>query len=145
MLYYIRNSFMSANDTKTPTTPISSNILDKIMGSKTQSSLNEFSPWDLVNELLAGLKDRDREILASRFGLNGTEIETLETIGKKYTLTRERVRQIEKDCLTQLQKKHLPNLEDALQLVFDTILEHGSIMSEDYLIQTLGLNKNQAQ
>ncbi len=133
---------MSDNETKSPTGPINSNILDRIMGSKTQSSLNDFSVLDLVQELLLQLKDRDREILSSRFGLAGVEIETLETIGKKYNLTRERVRQIEKDSLNGLKKKNLPALEKALQLIFDTILEHGSIISEDFLIQTLGLSKN---
>ncbi len=133
---------MAENETKTPTGPINSNILDRIMGSKTQSSLNDFSVLDLVQELLTQLKDRDREILSSRFGLAGTEIETLETIGKKYNLTRERVRQIEKDSLNGLKKKSLPALEKALQLIFDTILEHGSIISEDFLIQTLGLSKD---
>ncbi len=133
---------MADNETKNPTGPINSNILDRIMGSKTQSSLNDFSVLDLVQELLSQLKDRDREILSSRFGLSGAEIETLETIGKKYNLTRERVRQIEKDSLNGLKKKNLPALEKALQLIFDTILEHGSIISEDFLIQTLSLSKN---
>src|SRR3989338_1561227 len=92
---------MSDSETKN-INPISSNILDKVMGSQTQSNLSEFQPTSMVNSLLLGLKQRDREILGHRFGLAGMEIETLEAIGKKFNLTRERVRQIEKDSLAGL-------------------------------------------
>ncbi|MEO8065715.1 MAG: sigma factor-like helix-turn-helix DNA-binding protein [Candidatus Doudnabacteria bacterium] len=119
-----------------------SNILDQIMGSQTQTSLNDFQPIVLVNDLLSRLKERDREILSKRFGLSGKEIETLESIGKKNNLTRERVRQIEKDSLNLLKQQHFPPLEKALQLIFDTIVEHGSIMSEDSLMQTTLISKS---
>jgi hypothetical protein len=119
----------------------SSSILDKIIGSQTQVSLNNFQPISLVESLLLLLKDRDREILAKRFGLDGQEVETLETIGKRYNLTRERVRQIEKDSLTNLKNQNIVALDSALQLIFDTIVEHGNIMSEDFLLQTLLVNK----
>lgn len=122
-----------------------SHILDAIIGSQTQVSLNNFEPASLVNELLALLKDRDCEILNKRFGLKGSEVETLESIGKRHNLTRERVRQIEKDCMLQLSKKKVPQLDIALQLLFDTIVEHGGIMSEEYLSQTvLGVRTNSA-
>lgn len=121
---------------------MSENILDKIMGSQTQSNLSQFEPLSLVGTLLATLKERDRQILDYRFGLEGMEIETLEAIGKRYNLTRERVRQIEKDSLSHLQKKKLPELDAALQLIFDTIVEHGNIMSEEYLMQTVLVNKS---
>ncbi len=89
------------------------------MGSKTQSSLNDFSVLDLVQELLAQLKERDREILSSRVGLAGMEIETLETIGKKYNLTRERVRQIEAKALRKLRHPtRSRRLRNFLELTF---------------------------
>lgn len=118
-----------------------SSILDAIMGSQTQTSLNNFEPARLVSQLLALLKERDREIVKRRFGLEGQEIETLEAIGQKYTLTRERVRQIEKDSVAFLKKKHPKEMQEALQLVFDTVIEHGNIMSEDFLMHTMLLNK----
>ncbi len=133
---------MAENDNKNSPSPINSNILDKIMGSQTQSNLNDFQPNNLVATLLASLKERDREILGKRFGLEGMEIETLESIGKKYSLTRERVRQIEKDSLNFLKKQKLQELENALQLIFDSIHEHGSIMSEEMIMQTMQVGKN---
>lgn len=120
-------------------------ILDQIMGSQTQSSLNDFQPVSLVSELLTRLKERDREIVAKRFGLSGQAVETLEAIGKNHNLTRERVRQIEKDSLNSLKKKHLPQLEQGLQLIFNTILEHGNIMSEEFLMATMLVGKSDEQ
>ncbi|OGE88561.1 MAG: hypothetical protein A3J07_02475 [Candidatus Doudnabacteria bacterium RIFCSPLOWO2_02_FULL_49_13] len=131
---------MSDSETKN-INPISSNILDKVMGSQTQSNLSEFQPTSMVNSLLLGLKQRDREILGHRFGLAGMEIETLEAIGKKFNLTRERVRQIEKDSLAGLRKNKSSAKDQALSLIFDTILEHGHIMSEEFLIQIMLLDK----
>ena len=128
--------------TEESNTPGASSILDQIMGSQTQTSLSEFMPVNLVLDLLASLKDRDREILSKRFGLDGAEIETLEAIGKRYKLTRERVRQIEKDSLNLLKKKKGKQLEESLQLIFDMILEHGNIMSEEFLMQSILTNKS---
>ncbi len=122
-----------------------SNILDHIMGTQTQSNLNDFQPASLVNTLLSTLKDRDREILSKRFGLSGVDVETLEEIGKKHNLTRERVRQIEKDSLNFLKKQNSAELQKALQVIFDTIKDYGSILSEEYLMQIMQVGKNDKQ
>lgn len=118
-----------------------SHILDTIMGTQAQNSLSSFEPGLIVTRSLLLLKERDREILNKRFGLDGNEIETLETIGKKYTLTRERVRQIERDSVLVLKKKKLPELVKSLEVIFDTIHEHGDIMSEEMLMLALLMNK----
>jgi DNA-directed RNA polymerase delta subunit len=120
-----------------------SSILDTIMGSQTQSNLVKFEPGVLVSTLLNLLKERDREIVTKRFGLNGVEVETLEAIGKKNNLTRERVRQIEKDSVNFLKKSKTKELQQALELVFDTIIEHGNIMSEEFLIQTMLVGRDE--
>jgi hypothetical protein len=122
-----------------------SSILDTIMGSQTQTSLNNFEPARLVGTLLAMLKDRDRQIVTKRFGLEGQEVETLESIGQKYSLTRERVRQIEKDSVAFLKKKNSRELQQALQLIFDTVVEHGNIMGEEFLMKTMLLNRPEAK
>jgi hypothetical protein len=118
-----------------------SSILDTIMGTQTQTNLNNFEPARLVGNLLALLKERDRQIVISRFGLEGQSVETLEAIGQKYNLTRERVRQIEKDSVAFLKKKNVKELQEALQLIFDTVVEHGNIMAEEFLMHSMLLNK----
>jgi len=51
---------------------------------------------------LQALSDRERQVLALRYGLVDEEPKTLEEIGRRLGLTRERVRQIELDCLRRL-------------------------------------------
>jgi RNA polymerase primary sigma factor len=57
-----------------------------------------------VLQWLDELKENEREILMLRFGLNDCEPETLDTIGKRYGVTRERIRQIEAKSLETLRR-----------------------------------------
>ena len=56
-----------------------------------------------INHVLGSLSQREADILQSRFGLNGRKRLTLTELGRRYRLTKERVRQIEKRALQQLQ------------------------------------------
>jgi RNA polymerase primary sigma factor len=51
---------------------------------------------------LAALNDRERNVLILRYGLDNSEPKTLEEIGRRLDLTRERVRQIEGQALKRL-------------------------------------------
>ena len=53
-------------------------------------------------ELMKRLSDRERDVLRMRFGLDGHEQLTLKSTGEKLGITRERVRQIEKEALQKL-------------------------------------------
>ncbi|MDX1659197.1 MAG: sigma-70 family RNA polymerase sigma factor [Nitriliruptorales bacterium] len=55
-----------------------------------------------VTEALAELEDRERDVVMMRFGLSDGECHTLEEIGDKHGVTRERIRQIEKKVLAKL-------------------------------------------
>ncbi|HOK89120.1 MAG TPA: RNA polymerase sigma factor RpoD/SigA [Candidatus Hydrogenedentes bacterium] len=57
---------------------------------------------DQINVLLGKLCDRDAEILRYRFGLIDGKNHTLEDTGAYFNLTRERIRQIEKDAIALL-------------------------------------------
>jgi RNA polymerase primary sigma factor len=63
-----------------------------------------------LNEALAQLTEREAEIISSYFGLNGKHPMTLEEIGEKFNLTRERVRQIKEKCIRQLKESTSPHL-----------------------------------
>jgi RNA polymerase primary sigma factor len=66
-----------------------------------------------LNDALATLTERESEIISCYFGLNGKIPMTLEEIGQKYDLTRERVRQIKEKCITQLKRSTNPHLLQA--------------------------------
>ena len=59
---------------------------------------------DALDEAMAGLQPRDREILRLRFGFETGEVETLETVAKRYGITRERVRQLELHAVSLLRR-----------------------------------------
>jgi RNA polymerase primary sigma factor len=55
-----------------------------------------------LQEALLALQPRERTVLVLRYGLDDQEPKTLEDIGRRLGLTRERVRQIEVECLRRL-------------------------------------------
>jgi RNA polymerase primary sigma factor len=57
---------------------------------------------EALRNALASLPEREREVVAMRYGLGGAEPQTLEEIGRRLGLTRERVRQIELESLRRL-------------------------------------------
>lgn len=69
--------------------------------------------------LLSKLRERDAEVLRLRFGLEGRPRETLEDVGRRYSITRERIRQIEGRALKTASTvgRRLP-LDEALRLAW---------------------------
>src|SRR5580700_1952415 len=59
---------------------------------------------DELSELLEVLDDRERKIIFGRFGLDGGKPKTLEEVGKKFGVTRERIRQLQNIALAKLRK-----------------------------------------
>ena len=66
-----------------------------------------------IEHVLSTLPTREHVILALRFGLNGEEPLTLEQVGRRFGLTRERIRQLEAKALVRL--RH-PSRSMALRL-----------------------------
>jgi RNA polymerase sigma factor (sigma-70 family) len=56
-----------------------------------------------IEEALSSLEPREQDVIRRRYGLGGEEEETLESVGQRYKLTRERIRQIEKKAFEKLQ------------------------------------------
>jgi len=66
--------------------------------------IEDLDKYAHVSEWLEGLSESEREILALRFGLDDREPQTLDTIGRRFGVTRERIRQIEAKSLEKLRK-----------------------------------------
>jgi RNA polymerase primary sigma factor len=73
------------------------------------SDLMEQSLRQEVQESLSVLSPREVQVLSSYFGLNGQKALTLEEIGERYDLTRERVRQIRERAIRRLRKSYNHN------------------------------------
>lgn len=69
----------------------------------------------LVKEVMELLNQREQEVLRLRFGLGTTTDYTLEEIGRKFSVTRERIRQIEAKALRKIRQS---GYSDALKSYF---------------------------
>src|SRR6186713_483994 len=78
----------------------------------TFENLRDKNLRDEVSDLLGVLDEREKKIIFSRFGLDGGKAKTLEEVGKKFGVTRERIRQLQNIALMKLrralQKKEKP-------------------------------------
>lgn len=57
-----------------------------------------------LDELMNQLTERERNILRYRYGLEDFKAHTLEETGRRFGLTRERIRQIENDAMKNLRR-----------------------------------------
>lgn len=83
---------------------------DSTLGDFLENQESE-SPYDMVqnrelatrvNDVLSSLTDREEKIIRLRFGIGEKAEYTLEEIGKRFNVSRERIRQIEKKALNRL-------------------------------------------
>jgi RNA polymerase primary sigma factor len=81
------------------------NLLDVLVNSEGQTPDGELMMDSLKREVaraLSTLTTRESEVISFYFGLNGHQPMTLEEIGMKFSLTRERVRQIKEKATRRL-------------------------------------------
>jgi RNA polymerase primary sigma factor len=64
--------------------------------------VDDIDKYAHVCEWFSTLSENEQEILMLRFGLNDQNPQTLDTIGKRFGVTRERIRQIEAKSLQKL-------------------------------------------
>jgi RNA polymerase nonessential primary-like sigma factor len=85
----------------------SKTLIETIADEQTKDPAESLAEEDIhvsVEECLAQLNDKQREVVERRFGLHGYSVSTLEQVGREIGVTRERVRQIQVDALKKLKK-----------------------------------------
>ena len=104
--------------------PIQDLQIDEVIAPDAQSYYSSPDPFESavtsqthlkVGEILATLKPKEEQVLRLRFGIGIPEALTLEDVGLRYEVTRERVRQIEAKALQRLR---MPSKFDLLACVF---------------------------
>lgn len=88
----------------------------------------------LTEALLATLDQRSRDIVSRRYGIESGVGETLESIGKEYGITRERVRQIQSQARRAL-RGHEAELGPIDGILNDIFTSHGGILAENHIVQ----------
>lgn len=121
-VHKVREVLKISQDTTSLETPVGDDD-DSILGDFIADTAP--SPYDAaskqllkanIEEVLKTLSDREANVLRYRFGLSGGRPMTLEEVGKKFGVTRERIRQIEAKALRKL--KH-PSRRKKLQDYLD--------------------------
>jgi len=95
----------------------------------------------ICSSLLKGLPERAIDVIVRRFGLKTGENETLEAIGETYGITRERVRQIEREGLSKV-KSRIGDYKDILEYFRKTLDSFGGARKESSLVSLFGKEKN---
>ncbi|MBX4199539.1 RNA polymerase sigma factor RpoD [Candidatus Saccharibacteria bacterium] len=95
----VLGDFIEDEDQKTPSESASEQLLK-----------------EQVKQILSTLTEREQKILKLRFGLEDGKSHTLEEVGQEFSVTRERIRQIEAKALAKLRKhKDTRRLHEYLQ------------------------------
>ena len=99
----------ASGDTVSLETPVGdeegSNLGDFVAddaNASTEDKAESFLLREEIDSMLQGLNPREREVIILRFGLETGHPLTLEEVGKRFNVTRERIRQIETAALTKL-------------------------------------------
>jgi DNA-directed RNA polymerase delta subunit len=94
----------------------------------------------ICSNLISDLREKEREVILRRFGLEGLEKETLQSIGESFGICRERVRQIEEAGLAKIKLK-LQKYEKVFQNFLKYFKKYGELRREDILLADLGGEK----
>lgn len=97
---------------------------------KAETATHTLDTEQYVQDILTTIeRDREREIVARRFGLFDRK-ETLEQIGELLGITRERVRQLEKAVIARLkaqaEQDQLPHVQDIQEAILTHLQDHGN-------------------
>lgn len=103
-----------------------------------QVNLAEFDLAKMVEEMFMVLTEKEQDVITRRFSLNNQPKQTLEKIGESFSVTRERVRQIENIALSKLRRTiNNTKFHRINKLSKEIISQRGGIMLEDDLVSEM--------
>jgi len=121
----------------------SKSVIKKIMVEQEEKIRTALDPLIVIMDALNVLKEREREVLVNRFSLTGGRKVTLETIGKKLQITRERVRQIETAAIKRLASNQSKELVQLIKVINSYITSNGGLIDLDGLAKYLKVDTDQ--
>ncbi len=118
---------------------MASSILDTVLSRRDITERESFDALHLMEQVLLLLPAKEVEVLSRRYGLGGEKKQTLETIGQHYQVTRERIRQIERQAIQSLfdNPKFLELIKPFEHVVVSVIQKHGGIMTMEMIAHEL--------
>lgn len=130
-----------------PGEPDKDSLLGRVLSEAESQEKSAAKPFKLVNNILSGLRSRERDVLLARYGLTNDQApkETLESIGHRFSVTRERVRQIENAALKKIGKKYINQLKPLLKIINSYLSANGGIAEIESLASYLNLGEGSAE
>lgn len=93
---------------------------------------------DIIEEMFLVLTSKEKDVIIKRFSLDNKPRKTLESIGQQFSVTRERIRQIEKIALAKLRRTvQTTKLNFVNDIANKVISEHGGVLLESKLISEI--------
>ena len=77
-------------------------LLEDVSAHRPDEAVETVLVVETLTQALSMLSERERRVLELRYGLNGGRPRTLDEVGRNFNVTRERIRQIESQCLRKL-------------------------------------------
>lgn len=111
--------------------------------SKSQQSsrsitLSKLNLAEILEDMFLVLTDKEKDVIVKRFSLNNHPKMTLEKIGQQFSVTRERIRQIEKIALGKLKRTvQSTKLNEISELALELIKNKGGVSTETSLISEI--------
>lgn len=97
-----------------------------------------FNLKEVIDDMFLVLTEKEKDVIIKRFSLNNKPRQTLDKIGKHYSVTRERIRQIENIALNKL-RRTVSNTKLRLinRLAKEIITQEGGVMLESDIINSI--------
>lgn len=96
---------------------------------------NKLNLTEIIEDLFLVLTTKEKEVIIKRFSLDSKPKLTLEKIGQQFSVTRERIRQIEKIALAKLRRTaETTKLNTISKLAKDTLVKNGGVLLETKLV-----------
>lgn len=113
------------------------NTTSKTYGSRSVS-IKKLNLSEILEDMFLVLSDKEKEVIIKRFSLNNKPKMTLEKIGQQFSVTRERIRQIEKIALGKLKRTvKSTKLNEISTLAKELIQNKGGVSTEKSLISEI--------
>lgn len=93
---------------------------------------------EIIEEMFLVLSNKEKDVIIQRFSLDNKPRRTLESIGQKFSVTRERIRQIEKIALGKLRRTiQTTKLNIVNDIANQIIEENGGVILEDKIVSRI--------
>ncbi|MBI5413147.1 hypothetical protein HZA42_02235 [Candidatus Peregrinibacteria bacterium] len=103
-----------------------------------QTSAPKLNLTKILEDIFLVLTPKEKEVIIKRFSLNNEPRQTLEKIGQQFSVTRERIRQIEKIALSKLRRTiENTKLAEVTRIAKEALGTRGGLCVEDELVSEI--------